>query len=435
MERDLSISEIFQVLNKHRTAIFFFFAFFSAFSILYTFLKERTYTFSTALEIGSFPIETENGKDRRLIEPSVDVERKLRLAYIPLARNRLGLEFDGIVPNVQVSNDGTGGRLFILSSLGPFDSEQKVADIHRLVLKLLVDDNNATLQQLVAQQESKINIKQAELDYWKDASVRQASLKLLDEKYQSAKQKLSILDQEFTVKVANIDAKIRGVEADLSDIKATKAALQTSIQRLDEKEKLLKEQIDVSFDRLEQLQGERDKAVSEAAKNANAVAVLMLGSEVANLESRLWDLRNSLNVELARERTELEQRLVANNGNETKALARLAELQEERLATINQLPGERTLLQTELDRLRGEIQKGEKENELTVKKLEETVESLKSELADMVPTRALYLGVRDIEPIGPSNTSIVILGVISGLFVGVLWVIMYEAIIHPGRSK
>jgi chromosome segregation ATPase len=249
--------------------------------------------------------------------------------------------------------------------------------------------------------------------------VQMANLKALAEQYQEAKQKLAMLGQESAVKLAGIEAEIASVKADQRDVRATRKLLQTSVKRLVEREKLLRDQIGAIQERLGHLQAERDGAVAEAAKNANAVAVLMVGSEVAQTERRLWDLRTALTVELEAERAELQRRLEENLGGDAKLQAKLVELEELRVSANAEQPGAKSMAEAEAARLKNEIDKVKEDNLLEISKTEETAETLQSELSDMTATKALYIAVRLIDPIGLARSFLVLIGVTVGLIVAV----------------
>ena len=423
MDDEISLADLWNTLVRQRRTIAITTLVFTFAAGAYAFLKPVQYNFNTALEIGSYPVETENGRDRRLIEPSENVERKLRLAYIPLARSQMGNTNTNTntntknVPSVTLSKE-SGSRLFILTSQGTTEAQPDIIELHQHILNLLIEDNNKSLHNLIEQQQSKIRTKRAELTHQSQESVQQANLKMLTEELEKAKHQRDALDQDTAVTLANLDAQQQIIKADLLDNKASRDQLTASVKRIDEREQLLNEQISAIQHRLAQLQKERDAAIAEAAKNANAVAVLMVGSEVSQTERQLWELRNSLTIDLAAEREELARKLTGNKGKETKLNSQLIELRERRSGIINKLPGTKLVATAEVERLANDIAKGKQDNHLGINQIEETVQRLESELADMTPTKALYVAIRDIDPQGPGKVTLLILGLVLGLVLG-----------------
>ena len=396
----------------------------------YAFLEPVQYNYNTALEVGSYPVETENGRDRRLIEPSENVERKLRLAYIPLARSQMGNTNTKHVPRVTLSKE-SGSRLFILTSQGTTEARPDITGLHQRIVDLLIKDNNRALHNLIEQQQSKIRTERATLAHQGQESVQQANLKALEEERQKAKQKWDELDQDYAVTLANLDTQQQTIKADLQNNKAAREQLKASVKRLAEHEQLLSEQISAIQHRLAQLQNERDAAVAEASQNANAVAVLMVGSEVSQTERQLWELRNSLTIDLAAEREELTRKLTSNKGNDTKLHSRLAELRERRAGTINKLPGTKLIVAAEVERLSNDIARGKQDNNLGIGQLREVVQRLESELADMTNTKALYIGIRSIEAEGSGKLALLTLGLIAGSTLGTIIALISNSIQQP----
>lgn len=423
MDDEISLAELWNTLVRRWRAIAITTIIFTVAAGTYAYLKPLNYSYNTALEVGTYPVQTENGPDRRIIEPSKNVEHKLRLAYIPLARSEIG---DNSPAPIVTLKKKSGSRLFILSSLGNTSSRFDISKLHQRILDLLIEDNNKILNKLIEQQQSKIRTHQAELAHISQKSVQQSNLKTLQEQYQKAKQKLPTLDQQHAVTLAILDAEQQTIKSDLLDNKATRDQLNASIKRIDEHEQLLHDQITTIKHRLMQLRQTRDAAVAESSKNANAVAVLMVGSEVSQTERQLWELRNLLTIDLPAGSEELTRKLTENRGNETKLHSRLAELRERRASTIKSLPGKKLIAIAEVERLSNDITKGEQVNLLDISQANETIQRLKSELTDMTPTAPLYVAIRAIDPQGPGKVTLLAIGIMLGVMLGTLSALISE---------
>jgi|GEM_PF-4165191 len=432
MDDEINLANLWNTLVRRRWSIVITALIFTIAAGAYAYLKPVRYAYSTALEVGSYPVETENGRDRRLIEPTENIERKLRLAYIPLATSQIGKSSTNIIPQVRLSKD-SGGRLFILTSIGTIRARANIVELHQRILDMLTEDNEKTLHNLMEQQRSIIRTQQATLAHTSQQSVRQAKLKALEEKHQKALQKLAALDQDHAVTMAGFDAKEQIIKANLLSNQASRQQLTSRVTRMKEREELLHEQITAIQHRLTQLQKERDSAIAEASQNANAVAVLMVGSEVTQAERRLWELRNSLAIDLETEREEITRNLADNQGNQTKLTAQLAELNQRRASVSEKLPATKLVVMAEIERLVNDIEKGKQDSQLNINLLDETIQRLESELADVMPTAPLYLAIRDLKPQGPSFGAIVRLGSIIGLFLGTLIAFLSDVTVRPIR--
>ena len=221
MDDEISLADLWNTLVRQRRTIAITTLVFTFAAGAYAFLKPVQYNFNTALEIGSYPVETENGRDRRLIEPSENVERKLRLAYIPLARSQMGNTNTNTntntknVPSVTLSKE-SGSRLFILTSQGTTEAQPDIIELHQHILDLLIADNNKALHNLIEQQQSKIRTKQSGT-HPPEPGIRSASnLKATGRDRPKAKHQRDALDQDTAVTLANLDAQQQTIKADLA---------------------------------------------------------------------------------------------------------------------------------------------------------------------------------------------------------------------------
>ncbi|RLA50529.1 MAG: hypothetical protein DRR42_12875 [Gammaproteobacteria bacterium] len=368
MDDEINLLELWKTLIRRRSTVAIITIAFTLLAGAYAFLKPTQHKYNTALEVGSYPVQTEDGRDRRLIESSEHIERKLEQAYIPMARALLGGTNSNTVPRVTL-NQASGSPLFILTSQGTTQAHSVIIALHQRILDLLIKDNNKTLQNVIEHQQ------------------------------------------------AELDTKQLAVKTDLLNNNAAQNQLKASVKRLNQREQLLQDQIVAIQQRLNQLQNEADAAIAEAAKNANAVAVLMVSREIAETEHRLWDLRNTLNIDLKSDREELAFKLIKNQSNETKLQASLRELRV----------GTKLTATAEVPRLTSDKAKGKQKNQLGISQLQDTIQQLEYELTEITPTTALYIAVRKGSPIGPRLITRLLLGFALGLILGVITALVSEA--------
>lgn len=381
-------------------------------------LMPATYKFKTAIEIGSFVKATADGEERRFVEPPAIVEHKLLEAYVPLVRSELAEQAEGGVPRITVTTKDDSA-VFVLSSEAVPEDASVLEAIHQRVASLLLDDHHRVTATVLAEQQARLEAKRSQLEHLDSESVREVRIGNLERRHAQAQRQLAALDDQFRVQQLDRQAAIGELKGSIAATENELKTLQARRERLTERGELLKEQVAATRELLSGLRQARADALPGAAQGANAVAVLMVGSEVAATEKRLWDLERQLRLDLAAQREELDQQMAANRIRQGNLQARLTELEAK--VRKDQADHERALeaKRAEVQQLDLEVSKGREDYKLERARLQQQVRSMEADLEDVRETRTVYVAARSADGNGPGLAVAGALGGVLGLMLGV----------------
>ena len=388
-------------------------------------LMPQQFGFRTAIEIGSFVQSGADGDERRFVEAPAIVEHKLLEAYVPMVRSQLADRQQGGVPGIRV-NTKAESAVFVLSSEATPENAELLATIHQRVADLLLEDHQRVVSTVLAEQRGRLEAKRAELAHLDSESVRDARIGALERRHQAARADLAALEDAFRVRRLERQSAIAKLQGSLEAAAGELEVLQARRERLSERAALLEDQIASTRALLADLRRARSEAIPGAAEGANAVAVLMVGSEVAATERRLWELEQELRLDLAARRENLDQEMAANRIRQDNLRSQLAELQ----ARVSQAEADhqRQLAagQADVRQLAIEVSKGREDYKLEHARLEQAVDTLEAGLNDVRETRAVYVASRSPEGSGPGLAVAGALGGVLGLMLGVFAAFMRE---------
>lgn len=415
---EISLFDLWNVLVRRRWVVAAVTAAVFAAAVGAVALMPATYNFKTAIEIGSFVKATRDGEERRFVEPPAIVEHKLLEAYVPLVRSELAEQAEDGVPRISVTTKDDSA-VFVLSSEAVPEEASVLEAIHQRVASLLLDDHHRVTATVLAEQQSRLEAKRSELEHLNSESVREVRIGNLERRHAQARRQLAALDDQFRVQQLDRQAAIGELKGSIATAKNQLETLQARRERLTERRELLKEQVAATREQLDALRQARADALPEAAQGSNAMAVLMVGSEVVATENRLWELERELRLALAAQREDLDQKIAANRIRQSNLQARLSELEAQ--VTKDKADHERAVgaKRAEVQQLGLEVSKGREDYKLAQARLRQQVRSMEADLEDVRETRTVYVAARSADSNGPGLAVAGALGGVLGLMLGV----------------
>lgn len=467
---EISLFDLWNVLIRHRLVIVFSVLLFGGGAAAYGFLHKATYDFRTAIEIGSYVAQKQEGEVREFVESPSIVKHKLEEVYVPYviseqkdSKDRAGIKHIG----VSTKEDSA---VFVLSTEAQPESDKAVKQVHQKVVDLLIKDHDRITQTLREQQQAKIASAQAELNHFIDKRVRSVAILKLKSQLEDAKRQLAAMADNhrqqlqqlksqleaaklnaqnvkgdaYQLKLARLEQKVQDARLHISDLKGKQALLQQRVARVADRRKLTQQQMDEARNTVQQLRSGKDDLVASVDGGSDTMAVMLIGTEVSKAEDRLWNLRRTLAVSLPDQRDELQNKLEQNSRNLDSAKSELAarqkELNEYKAAhkqSVQDVESKVADLQTQLKNADADYKRRREQQQLTVKKLQanidkeqadvdlktalrrQDVNQLKARKADIRDTRALYVGVRSPNQAGTGPVMLTALGTILGGMIGV----------------
>jgi len=467
---EISLFDLWNVLIRHRLIIVFSVLLLGGGAAAYGLLRKETYNFRTAIEIGSYVADRQEGKVREFVEEPSIVKHKLEEVYVPYVISQQKSTGDEAgIKSIDVSTK-EDSAVFVLSTEAQPTSDKAVKRVHQHVVDLLIKDHDRITQTLRQQQQAKIASAQAELNHFIDKRVRSVAMMKLKSKLEDAKRQLSAMADNhrrhmqdlkdklkmarlhaenvkgdaYEVKLARLKQKVQDAEMHISDLEGKRSLLQQRVDRLTDRRKLTQAQMDQARKTIEQLRSSQDNMAASVKDGSDTMAAMLIGTQVEKAEDRLWDLRRSLSVSLPDKRDELQSKLEQTGRDLESAKSELAARQKElkeykttHRQSVQAAESKVSALQTEIGNTESAYQRRREQQQLKIKKLQgnidkeradvdlktalrkQDVNQLKARKADIRDTRALFVGVRSAHQAGPGVVMLAALGTILGGMIGV----------------
>ncbi len=306
-EDEISLVDLWLVLAKRKRFIATVAGTIAVAGLLFALLMPRVYTYTTSIEIAR--------DGDKLLESPQTVLAKLQESYIPLVlTEHAATGSDRIDITAKIPK---GSDLIVLESKAGQEMAASVNDLHQRVVSLIVTDHDSTI----------------------------------------------------TFARGELRAQLHSAQNKLAELKDREKMLQNREQRLEEKAKLLTDQIESIRAVIAESRMNRKKAVSEVTGEAKAMTLLLIDNEIQQYQEREALLLEQLHIGLANERDGIIQ--------EQANIRRAQDMEEEKILEI------------------------------------------KARLASIKETRAITTAMRSLEPAGASRKLVLSVAILLGLILGV----------------
>jgi len=418
-EDSISLIDLWMVLSRRRGVIFAVLGLALLAGLLAALLIPAKYSYTTAIEIGT---KLAGGDNRTVpIEAPETVLAKINESYIPQSLNDyLAKQGDNDTYKVE-GRIPKGSELIVLEAKGPEDKGPAYLAIMQGIIDKVEADHRRASDVTRANLEAELAKAQLALDELADPSTLAVEKRPLETALLKARLELERLKDPLTLALPKKDLETRKAKAEksLADLRDKEALLKARYQRLDEVDKLLKQQINDLRAQIDDALGRRAGAVAELNSEASAMTMLMIDNELQQNRTRLAALEERLFIKQKDAREQLENQIAANQ--------REYAIQRQAITKIDQ----------ELDKLVRDNQRAQKRQAPLVGELEEqlrklvadhgrkiadqkqTIQQLQARLANLQATRALSPPLQSLEPTGPGKKIILALSLFLGLFLGV----------------
>lgn len=473
-EDSISLIDLWLELAKYRALIFGSIALTLVIGLLVAFLLPEKYNYTTSIEIGYSTNQTGKVLERTPIDNPQTVLAKLTTNYIPQARQHYATQYpqDIAPPEIKVRIP-KGSQLIILESKGPEDKakifiallqaaldklfmdHQRVTDLARADLQTSIDkaglvlaerQDPRSLQVDIDEFTRKLNNARVNHDELHDPRVLKGLQKETLEMLQKAGMKLKKLRDPrfFAATKQEVETKLSRTNKRLIDLRGQAALITSRYQRTDKTDDLLKKQIGELVTQINAALQARHQALEGLQTEASAMTMLMIDNEIQQNRLRLATLEERLYIQQQDLRQTLEDRLAANQREQSVQQQLFTQLQDE----LNRLTLENTYQQTQqlnhIEQLNGDLERQTLRNqraqqlaaphiaqlEAQLAKLQadhqrkliaaqQDVNLLKSRLQGLTKTRALSPPMQSLKPTGPSKILIMALTLVLGLLIGV----------------
>jgi hypothetical protein len=471
---EIDLVDLFLVLWRRKYMILITGVMFIIIGVVYVFNTPMKYKYTTSIEVGKFYPEGATG-GTALLEPLDNVRSKLEENYIPsiwgeFAQNDL-FELSKVKVGVKVPKDSD---LLLIESQGVSENADKYYKAHEAVLEKLIDNHASLTEELKSEVKAELARAQFQLSKLKDERLFEFRKKDLNDRVNDAQRELDKLKNEkifavkrdklkdeiekakallditkdpelFLIKEKALEERIKNSERDLIGLKEERENLVLDIEDLEKLKVMLEGDLLRIKNSIEQNLQTRAQAAKESDSAPNAMTLLLMDNQIQQSQSELQDIRERLEIGIAKKRRALEKALKENSRSIEAKQAELEQLQlqmkklnidhefeintarqslENLQRKYDQLIIEHNIEQEEakqrVEHLKRQLNKLDADHQNAIKEQELTVSRLKNEVSLIKNTDALGIAVRSINPEGPKKALILalsgVLGIMGGIF-------------------
>ena len=418
-EDSISLIDLWKVLSRRRGVIFGVLALALLAGLLLALLMPEKYTYTTAIEIGTKPSSGTTGAVP--IEPPETVLAKIKESYIPQAlhdfaqaqEDDAGYKVEGRIPK--------GSELIVLEAKAPEEDGPAYLTIMQTVIDKVEGDHRRVSAVIRSNLKTQLNQARLALDNLIDPSTLAVEKRALESKLLRARLELERLKDPLTLALPKKDLQTRKAKAEesLADLRDKASLLKARYQRLDEVDKLLKQQIADLRAQIDDANSRRAKAIANLASEASAMTMLMIDNELQQNRTRLAALEERLFIKQQDAREQLENQIAANQREYAIQREAISKIDQELDKLIRDNKRTQKLQAPRVGELEEQLRKLLADHQRKIARQQQAIEQLQIRFNNLQTTRALSPPLQSLEPAGPGKKIILILSLFLGLFLGI----------------
>ncbi len=312
-EDSISLIDLWMVLSRRRGVIFAALGLALVAGLLAVFLMPAKYSYTTAIEIGNKSVGGDKGAAAPIEAPET-VLAKIKESYIPQAINDYlsaqnedeGYKVEARIPKAS--------ELIVLEAKAPESDGTAYISIMQSITDKVEADHRRVSNVTRAGLETRLTKAQLALANLTDPSTLAVEKRALETQLLKAQLEQERLKNPLTLALPKTSLETRKAKAEksLADLRDKEALLKARYQRLDEVDKLLKQQIKDLSSQTKDALSRRNKAVSNIKSAASAMTMLMIDNELQQNRTRLAALEERLFIKQQDAREQLEDQIADN---------------------------------------------------------------------------------------------------------------------------
>ena len=417
-EDSISLIDLWMVLSRRRAVIFAALALALIAGLLAALLMPAKYGYTTAIEIGTKPLK-EGGTAP--IEAPETVLAKINESYIPQSLEDY-LEKHGDEDSYKVEGRiPKGSGLIVLEAKAPEDKGPAYLAIMQGIIDKVEADHRRISDVTRVGLETQLAKAVLELSSLTDPSTLEVQKRALERKLLKARLELERLKDPRTLALPKKELETRKAIAEkaLADLRDKEDLLKTRYQRLDEVDKLLKEQIHDLRAQIDTALKRRSQAIGNLKSEASAMTMLMIDNELQQNRARLAALEERLFIKQQDTRDQLADQIASTQRQYAIQRESITKIDQELEKLILDNQRAQKLQTPQVRELEEQMRKLIADHERKIQRQKQTIQQLQARLANLQSTRALSPPLQSLEPTGPGKKVILVLSLFLGLFLGV----------------
>ena len=415
---EMSLFDLWAILVRRRAIAILTTLTVVALAGLYAFVVPSAYTFSTAIEIGSY-VEQSNGDmgTRVPLELPSSVRQRLEVALVPMVRREFD-DFEVGVPKVSVSSNDSSEVVAVTTEV-PESRREHVVTLHQRIADLIVEAHKDIMGKIMSNLEQVLEEHQLQLSYIEDPVVERSRIQPLEEALAESQRRLQTIEGAYQANRLRSENQLQEARFDLADLLDQQNVLKARNTRLEKEKAMVQEQMTRGRAVLDELLSSQARITSRGSESPEAMNLIMISSQVEQARSRLDELQNRLETSFPQELDEIASSLEENLRSQSRVSNDINAL-DNALTRIDidykvELADQHAFIESARIRLNDERLK----YRMAVEDGRLEVRTAKNNLAEFVPTKVLFVALMSLEPAGPGKILLLSLGAILGTMLGI----------------
>ncbi|WP_456378238.1 hypothetical protein [Thiolapillus sp.] len=423
-EDEISLVDIWLTFRKHRQLFFKVALSVTVLGMIAALLMPKSYDLRTSIEIGT----AVRGDNPTPIEAPETVKAKLENSLIPMVIHQLNKETEDPIEYKISTTIPKKSTLIVLTSKTKTDATEDYKKLHNQVVTALTRDHSRIINVLKKNLQTELALARILLDELIDPATLAALVKEQEKALEEAKADLDALSNPdiFGVQTKEAENKIQAEKNKLASLKGQAVILNEKLNKIGTNQNLIKEQIQELEAQIKESIALQRNAAQGVNTETQAMAQLMIDSEIQQNRKWLAQLKERLFITLENDKAAILKSLEDNR--------RAQELQKERIvqaeAGLKELAGSNLLEQAKLKAIIAEseanIAKLANDQKRSIATQQETIGELQGKLDNFVETRAVVEPLLSTKPTSTPKRVILLITIFLGIILGIMAVFFAE---------
>lgn len=423
-EDEISLVDIWLTFRKHRQLFFKVAISVSILGLIVALLIPKSYDLRTSIEIGT----AIRGDNPTPIEAPETVKAKLENSLIPMVIHQLNKEAEEPIEYKISTSIPKKSALVVLTSKTTTDEEADYKKLHNMIIAAITQDHARIINVLKKNLQTELALARILLDELIDPTTLAALIKEQEKALEEARADMEALSKPeiFGVKIKAAENKIQAEKNKLASLKDQAVILNEKLQKIATNQELIKGQVQELETQIRESMRLQKNAAQNVKNETQAMAQLMIDSEVQQNRKWLAKLKERLFITLENDKAAIQKQLEDNR--------RAQELQQEHIAQaeagLKELTGSNELEQNKLKAIIAEseanIAKLANDQKRSIATQQQTIGELQGKLDNFVETRAVVEPLLSTKPTSTPKRVILLIAIFLGGIIGILAVFFAE---------
>ncbi len=421
---EISLVDIWLTFRKHQKLFLQVAIGITLLGLVAALLMTKSYDLRTSLEIGT----AIRGDAPAPIESPETLKAKLENSLSPLVENELNRdkeEPDQYKMSVSIPKKST---LLVLSSKTSKEDEEKYRELHNKVVQAASQDHARIINVLKKNIQTELSLAKIALDELRDPTTLEALTKAQAKILEDAKSDLDALSNPeiFGAKTKAAENLIQAEKNKRASLEDQSVILNRELENIGANQELIQSQIKELETQIKDAMTLRLNASQQVKSETQAMAQLMIDSEVQQNRKWLSQLKERLFITLEKKKDATRKSMEDNKRSQALQLEKIVEAEAGLKALIGKNQLGQNKLKATISKSEADMAKLINDQKRRIATQQQAVEEIQSKLDNFVETRAVVEPMMSAKPTSTPKRVILLIAMFLGGILGIVAVFIAE---------